>query len=87
MLKEPLRAERVQKGIEDSISKIPLKKVLFFPQHCYTSQSDSFGLWFAYNYAHSEGHKYGGRLASDITWRPSIDMTVFLVCFSNLIHE
>ena len=31
-----------ERGIEDSISKIPLKNVLFFPQHCYISQSDSF---------------------------------------------
>ena len=31
-----------ERGIEDSIWKIPLKKVLFFPQNCYISQSDSF---------------------------------------------
>ena len=46
-----------ERGIEDSISNIPLKTVLFFPQHCYISQSDSFGLWFAYNlYAHARRH-------------------------------
>ena len=34
-----------ERRIEDSILKIPLKKVLFFPQHCYISESDSFDLW------------------------------------------
>ena len=42
-----------ERGIEDSFSNIPLKNILFFPQHFYISQSDSFGLCFAYNYAHA----------------------------------